>query len=83
MKSTAERGYDAAHKRERRRWEPIVEAGGAKCVFCDRLIDPKGPWDLDHDEDRTGWRGPAHVKCNRSAGQANAMASRRTQTWEW
>ena len=83
MKSTSARGYGAAHQRERKRWEPVVEAGEAECARCHEPIDPKGPWDLGHNDDRTEWTGPEHVKCNRAAGQANAMAARKTQTWAW
>ena len=38
------------------------------------LIAPGSPWDLDHTEDRTGYLGPAHRSCNRSAGGRNGAA---------
>lgn len=81
--STTARGYGAAHQRERKRWQPIVEAGEATCARCNEPIEATSKWDLGHNEDRTEWTGPEHVKCNRSAGQANAVAARRTQTWDW
>lgn len=87
--TSIERGYGQAHQAERRKWEPIVQSGEARCVFedCQLPIDPKGEWDLDHNADRTGWRGPAHVKCNRAAGARNATKARlrnqATTTRDW
>ena len=88
MKSTSARGYGAAHQRERKRWEPIVAAGGVMCArqgpkCIGKPIQPDQPWDLGHSDDRTEWTGPECVPCNRGAGQANAMAARKTQTWAW
>lgn len=62
--SSAERGYGAAHRRERLKWKPIVDAGGATCCLCGFGIDPGTPWHLDHTPDRTAYRGPAHASCN-------------------
>lgn len=69
--STTARGYGTAHKAERKRWEPIVAAGDAICTRCQEPIDPGEPFDLDHNEDRTGYLGAAHVACNRRAGGRN------------
>jgi hypothetical protein len=33
-----------------------------------RLILLGQQWHLDHNDDRTGYRGPAHARCNTSAG---------------
>lgn len=74
--NTTARGYGADHQKERRRWEPTVKAGKAKCARCGEDIDPAGPWDLGHNDDRTQWTGPEHVKCNRGAGARNAVAVR-------
>jgi hypothetical protein len=41
-----------------------------------RLILAGQEWHLDHNDDRTGYRGPAHALCNTSAG---GRASHRTQ----
>lgn len=60
-----QRGYDAAHMRERARWKPIVEAGTAACAKCGLPIPAAGPWDLGHTDDRRTWTGPEHVACNR------------------
>jgi hypothetical protein len=70
---TAARGYDASHKRERARWQPIVDAGrawchAAICLMPDRAIEPGTGWDLGHTPDRAAWTGPEHSKCNQADG---------------
>jgi len=86
-RSTTSRGYGAAHQRERARLEPIVRAGGVKCFRCNEDIAADGPWDLGHNDDRTAWTGPEHVKCNRAAGGANGAAvtnqKKQTITRDW
>lgn len=67
----ASRGYGAAHKAERRRWKPIVDAGRAVCVRCSQPIAAGSPWDLGHSDDRASWTGPEHASCNRAAGGRN------------
>jgi hypothetical protein len=66
--TTGRRGYGAAHKAERERWRPMVEAGRAVCCRCGRPIRPWDVWHLDHTADRRGYAGPAHAWCNTSAG---------------
>jgi hypothetical protein len=62
-----QRGYDAKHEAERKRWEPIVANGAVKCWRCLVPLDPELPWDLGHDDqDRSKYRGPEHVRCNRA-----------------
>lgn len=69
LASTAARGYGAAHQAERRRLAPIVAAGQAWCWRCGGWIPPGTPWELGHDDhDRSIYRGPEHLKCNRAAG---------------
>jgi hypothetical protein len=64
-----QRGYNAAHDRERGRWEPKVRQGVVRCARCGERIDPDERWDLGHTDDRTTWTGPEHAdRCNRSAG---------------
>lgn len=62
-----QRGYDAAHEAERARWTPLVATGNVKCWRCGEYIPGAGPFDLGHDDlDRTKYRGPEHVSCNRA-----------------
>lgn len=62
-------GYGAGHDRERARWAPRVARGTVKCWRCGKTIACGQQWDLGHDDhDRSRYRGPEHVACNRSAG---------------
>lgn len=85
--STAARGYGAEHKRTRQAAAVIVARGEATCSRCQRPIIPGTLWDLDHTADRTGYLGPAHRRCNRSAGGKNGAhirnrnRRRRALTW--
>lgn len=68
--SRQQRGYDRQHERERERWQPAVELGqvdcaAPTCVMPIRRILLGQAWDLGHTEDRTTWRGPEHMQCNR------------------
>lgn len=75
--TTGQRGYGRSHEAERRRWVPKVDAGLVDCARCGQLLEPGRPWDLDHDQERTGWSGPAHRHCNRAAGAVVSNALRR------
>lgn len=65
--SRQSRGYGAGHDRLRRVWAPRVAAGYVVCWRCGVLIAPGTPWDLGHSSDRTGYNGPEHTSCSRSA----------------
>jgi len=81
VKSTSARGYGTAHQALRRRWAPIVAAGEQVCAKCDKPIEPDSKWDLGHNDDRTGYTGPEHATCNRSAGGRNgALTVNMTRT---
>lgn len=86
--STADRGYGADHQRQRAQLAPIADAGRASCaeVIClepTRQIEAGAAWELAHTQDRSGYHGPAHVRCNqaeasrRGGAIAGAEAKRR------
>lgn len=65
--SAAARGYGSDHKASRARWAPLVAAGNVKCWRCGDYIAAGEPFDLGHDDqDRSKYRGPEHVGCNRA-----------------
>lgn len=66
-RTSAQRGYGAAHRRLRAAWTPRVAAGGVLCARCGRPIVPGSAWDLGHDDrDRSYYVGPEHRSCNRA-----------------
>ena len=82
---TVARGYGPAHKAERKRWSPYVNAGQIWCARCGGWIAPGTPWDLGHsDFDRSIYTGPEHCKCNRAATahKANALKRKRAEIWQ-
>lgn len=73
--SAAARGYNAAHRRERRRWEQAMATGITPiCAKCNQPVLPSQAWDLGHTDDRKAWTGPEHRSCNRRDGQHKANA---------
>ena len=76
--STKERGYDAAHRRLRKKWARIVNAGNVYCAHCHRPIWAGAPWDLGHhDFDRSVYTGPEHRRCNRATETRGVKLLRR------
>jgi hypothetical protein len=80
--TTPGRGYGYQHQQLREQYRPQVDAGQAycqqpRCVMPGRWIPPGTPWDLGHTDDRTGWIGPCHAKCNRVAGNRSPRRRRR------
>ena len=90
--TTSERGYGADHRAARRRMEPLVKSGAARCVRCGGpIVDGKIPlrlksggvrlvsnWVPDHNASRTGYLGPAHYRCNaRAAAQVGNRSPKR------
>lgn len=67
-RTTTEKGYGADHKRLRAAVAIDVARGRAICSICHQPIPPGTPWHLDHTPDRTGYRGPAHKRCNEEDG---------------
>jgi hypothetical protein len=76
---TKARGYGGRHKALRKAWKRIVEAGGETCRRCGRPIVPGEPWDLDHEDDRVGYKGPSHTACNRDTSALRA--NRHSRVW--
>lgn len=69
--SSYQRGYDAAHQKERQR---IIKAGiqNFACAKCRVQFDNDEPFQLGHTDDRKAWTGPEHIRCNlRAAGVAS------------
>lgn len=62
-----QRGYDKQHDELRNQWLPLVAEGTVLCWRCHTLIHHDQQWDLGHDDhDRSKYRGPEHVACNRA-----------------
>jgi len=84
--NTNARGYGAPHVAARAAMKRAVDAGTAQCSICGGPISPHEPWDADHTDDRTGYRGPAHRSCNRRTGaikgnRARGQASAQVKRW--
>jgi hypothetical protein len=75
--STTARGYGIEHKRLRDKWRKVVEAGEATCSRCGRWIAPGSSWHLDHSDDRSGYIGASHARCN--VGAANKRRARKAR----
>lgn len=64
-----QRGYGSEHDRLRAAWQAILDTGKPIICWrpgCGKRIDPK-TWDLGHDDhDRTIYRGPECIGCNRA-----------------
>lgn len=78
--STTARGYGYDHQKLRRALLPY--AYGTPCPhygidpLCTGLMQPGQHLDLDHTDDRAGYRGMAHATCNRRAGARKGNAHR-------
>lgn len=82
--TTTQRGYGWTHQQARAAAIAHLRKTGAQpCARnCGKPVLPHQArhLDLDHTDDRTGYRGLAHRTCNRRAGQAKAQANRRTRS---
>jgi len=65
---TIANGYGKHHRQLRAQYARRMQLGEIfRCWRCRLPINPRGPWDLGHDDaDRSVYRGPEHVTCNRS-----------------
>lgn len=85
--ATTGQGYGWGHQQERDRWVKYQQDGGDGplskhhgellcradvCLKSSRWITRDEQWDLGHYPGQKRWRGPEHVKCNRSAGARNS-----------
>ena len=70
--TTTERGYGHEHQQARAWWQGRIDSGVViTCWRCHKRITGRR-WHLDHDTDRTTYRGPACVECNlHLAGKAS------------
>jgi hypothetical protein len=73
-KTREARGYGAAHRTVRARYEALVASGLARCARCGGPIAAGAPFDLDHSDDRGGYLGVSHPHCNRTAGARRGAA---------
>ena len=62
--SSGDRGYGSEH-RNLRQYLLSVFADGTPCPRCDEPMLKDQPLDLDHTDDRTGYLGLSHRRCNR------------------
>jgi len=76
-RSTSARGYGHVHQSLRKRWTLKVATGTVLCARCGEPITPWDAWDLDHSDDRSGYLGPSHSRCNR------ATSKPRPRSREW
>ena len=86
--SMEQRGYGPEPRRLRAEVARVVEAGRALCARCGGSIAPGTRWDLDHSDDRMGYIGPSHVRCNRATaggrkGQGQEDAARGVVSRLW
>lgn len=79
------RKYGTAHRRLRKQWASKVERGGVICRRCDKPIDPRDKWDLDHTDGGrpTDYYGPSHARCNRATNryEADRWLDRTSRIW--
>lgn len=76
--STTARGYGYDHARIRK--ARLASAYGTPCARCGEVMVEGEPLDLDHNDDRDGYRGFSHRRCNRAAGARKGNANRRRNT---
>ncbi len=75
--TTSSRGYGRHHQAVRMSWQRSIDdpRRAVVCTICKEDVNPGEEWDLDHTEDRMGYRGPAHSSCNRRDGAERGNAA--------
>ena len=76
VRTTPQKGYGYAHQQARKAWATLVDEGEVDCALCGDPIEPGAVWHLDHTEDRTDYRGPAHAACNLRDGAVRGNQTR-------
>jgi hypothetical protein len=82
-KSTTARGYGHMHQQRRKRWAAKVRQGTVCCARCGLTIEPGEKWHLDHADDRNGYLGPSHARCNLEAAAAKTNSRMPHKHWEF
>ena len=86
MESTTRRGYGSRHQALRKVLLP--HAYGMPCARCGNPMEQGQALDLDHTDDRRGYKGFSHAECNRrsagykSTGSAPSNPTPRSST-QW
>lgn len=75
--TTTARGYGYTHRKLRAALLP--DAYGRPCPKCGQPMLPGQALDLGHTDNRTGYTGIEHARCNRQAGAIKGHASRRVK----
>lgn len=66
--------YPWQHKKLRKLIKDQMAQGiSFRCGRCRLPIEAGQPWHLDHSDDRAGYIGPSHARCNTSAGARKGM----------
>lgn len=83
--------YGKEHKLARAEFQRLIDDAGGwrcsrpECPFPGKMVLPGQRWDLDHTDDRSGYLGPAHARCNRAAGarKGNRLRGRQRLPFVW
>lgn len=75
--------YGRAHTAARQHWA-MNHHPAHPCSRCGKPLGPMGPdLHLDHTDDRSGYRGFAHARCNVEAGAREGRARQTTTQLDW
>jgi hypothetical protein len=65
--TTTTRGYGWQHQ-QRKAQDEAITTPATPCPRCGLPLGPP-PWDQGHTDDRTGYQGPTHRRCNRDTAK--------------